>query len=96
MKIKKFEIINHGYEDSSYFQGYGTAFTDFDYVATGIGTDAKEAYEDALDQLAMNGYDVSILPSRPAGIRKRDKVPAKFLTEDSDVWWRVSIRISTE
>ena len=47
----KYEIINHGPEHSQYFQGCGVSFTKFDTVTTGIGTNAKEAYENAIDQL---------------------------------------------
>ena len=92
--IKAYEIINHGYEHSQYFQGCGTSFTDFTDVATGCGNDAKEAYEDAVEQLATSGWNVDKLPSRPAGIRKRDKVPAKYLKDElNEFFWYVSIRV---
>jgi hypothetical protein len=93
-KIKNYEIINHGYEHSQYFQGCGTSYTKFNDVATGIGMDAKEAYDDAVEGLAFCSWDVSTLPTRPNGIRKRDKVPAKFLkNEYNEIYWYVSIRV---
>ena len=40
-KIRSYEIINHGYEHSQYFQGGGVSYTPFDDVATGVGYYAK-------------------------------------------------------
>lgn len=57
--ITKFEIINHGVELPNYFQGCGTAFTEFDFVQTGAGFDLKEAFDDALEQLAQCDYEIS-------------------------------------
>jgi hypothetical protein len=95
MKVKTFEIINHGWDHNQYFQGCGVAFTPFTHVVTGCGITAKEAYEDAIDQIASE-FDTDVLPSRPRGIRARDKVPASHLKEDSEVWWYVSIRFTVE
>ena len=84
----QYEIINHGYDHSQYFQGCGTYGTDFEHVVTGCGYNAKDAYEDELDQVAM-AHDIAYrLPQHPAGIRKRDKVPANA----EDCYWYVSIR----
>lgn len=82
------EIINHGYEYAGYFQGCGTYGSAFENVVTGCGMDAKEAYEDALDQMGMTGISVDSMPTRPKGIRRRDKVPARA----EDCYWYVSIR----
>lgn len=90
--MAQYEIIDHGWDNSQYFQGCGTAYTKFDRVATGIGDNAKEAYEDAVDQIYQAEDSAAVarlhLPTRPHGIRVRDKVPAN--TEDC--WWYVSIR----
>lgn len=97
IKIVDYEIINHGYYHSQYFQGCGTAFTDFDWCSTGIGMNAKDAYEDAVEQIAMSGFDVNHLPTRPRGINKKDKIPVKFLREEeNEIWYYVSIRIKTK
>ena len=89
---KQYEIINHGYDHSQYFQGCGTYGTPFEYVATGCGMTAKEAYEDAVDQIAMTGHKIN-LPTRPRGINAKDKVPAKIAREETnEIWWYVSIR----
>ena len=93
-KIEAYEIINHGYEHAQYFQGCGTAFTEYEDCFTGIGDNAKEAYEDAVEQLATADYDISSLPTRPIGIRKRDKVPASYHKDElNEIYWHVSIRV---
>ena len=56
--IKAYEIIDHGVEHSSYFQGCGTSFTEFSDVATGIGDNAAEALEECLEQLAQGCWIV--------------------------------------
>ena len=88
----QYEIINHGYDHSQYFQGCGVAFTSFEHVVTGCGLNAKEAYEDAVEQIAMAGHEIN-LPTRPHGINAKDKVPAKLTKEEvNEAWFYVSIR----
>ena len=48
----KYELLDHGVDHSQYFQGCGTAHTDYDECATGIGNDPREALDDCLDQIA--------------------------------------------
>jgi len=89
---KQYEIINHGYDHSQYFQGCGTSYTPFERVVTGCGMNAKEAYEDAADQIATAGHKIK-LPTRPRGINVKDKVPARFASDNmNEIWWYVSIR----
>ena len=94
--LKSYEILDHGYCNSQYFQGCGVSHTRFTHCFTGCGMNAKEAYEDAVEQ-AYCGSDIrealDKLPRRPRGIRARDKVPADCRGEDSDVYWYVSIRL---
>jgi hypothetical protein len=92
-----YEIINHGWKNSQYFQGCGCSHTRFDHVATGAGNNAKEAYEDALEQIysahGSRQADRLHLPKRPAGIRQTDKVPAAIsMQEGNECYWYVSIR----
>lgn len=102
MKATDYEIVNHGYDHCQYFQGCGTYGTPFDEVFTGCADNAKEAYEDAVEQAYSGGrldhksLD-KLLPTRPKGIRRTDRVPPSLSRhEDSDVYWYVSIRIKTE
>lgn len=89
MKVIEYEIINHGMEHSQYFQGCGTSFTRFTHVWTGIGDSSKEAYNDALEQMAMEDEQAAVMmPTRPSGIRVRPKVPAHW----RDINYIVTIR----
>ena len=92
--LKSTQVINHGWDHSDYFQGCGVSFTRFTHVVTGCGSDAKGAFEDAVDQAYqledLSPADRDKLPVRPRGIRKSDKVPAHC---DENVYWYVSIRM---
>jgi hypothetical protein len=106
-KIRAFEIEAHGVEHAQFFQGAGLAFTNFDAIATGAGENAQEAYEDAADQLAMEGWDTNKLPSsesalRRRGLHKSDSV-ARVIREsgedpnerpdDCELYYYVTIRV---
>lgn len=60
-KILDYQIINHGIEHPDYFQGCGVSFTEYDFCVTGIGGNERDAFEDALEQLAMADYDTTEL-----------------------------------
>lgn len=92
---EKYEIINHGYDHSQYFQGCGTFGTNFSHCVTGCGNNAKEAYEDAAEQVSQMFEDAyKWLPKKPRGINAKDKVPARIQFEDSELCWYVSIRFN--
>jgi hypothetical protein len=96
MRNPKYEIINHGPERSDYFQGCGTYGTPFKYCVTGIGCNAKEAYEDALDQVAeIDSWIIDTLPRKPRGIRAADKLSEEQLAAE-EIYWHVSIRFGVE
>ena len=91
----RFEIIDHGWNNSQYFQGCGVAYTDYDSVVTGCGHNAKDAYENAVENLFQTEDTEKTqrlrLPKRPRGIRATDHVPAR---SSEDCYWYVSIRYS--
>lgn len=58
-QIEDYEIVDHGVQHSQYFQGCGTSHTGYDEVYTGIGDSQKEALEDAAEQLASDGWELS-------------------------------------
>ena len=92
-KVYEYEIVSLGVDHPDYFRGFGTAFTSFDDSFVGMGTDAKEAYEDAVDQAVSSGYEDEF-PRRPRGINKRDKVPAEYLQDaESDAYYYVGVRV---
>lgn len=88
-----FTIVNHGPEHSQYFQGQGTTFTPYHSVVTGIGDNAKEAYEDCVDQIYQlhgNKAKTLHLPEHPKGIRQSDRL-SKAEMENEEYHWFVSI-----
>ena len=56
--IEDFEIVVHGVFMCDCFNGYGTYGTSFKNIYTGIGDSNRAAIENALEQLAMNEYNV--------------------------------------
>ncbi len=52
-RIAEWNVVDHGVEHAQYFQGHGTASTDWTHTATGCGSDTREALDDALEQLAQ-------------------------------------------
>ena len=83
-----YEVIVHGVEHEQFFQGCGVSFTAFTDVATGIGCDANEAYEDALESLGQAGWDVD-------GIKRHVSCTECELPEDAheDLHVFVSVRV---
>lgn len=53
--VSDFEIEEHGADYADYWQGAGVSCTRFSDIVTGIGDNHSEAFEDALEQLAMSG-----------------------------------------
>lgn len=97
MKTLEFEIIDHGHDGEQYFPGCEVAFSRFTDVATGIGTSAKEAAEDAMEQMPFyefTGVDVSALEKAVAALSADDSVWAKAWEEYRNPEWHryVSIR----
>lgn len=90
--IGAFKIINMGQDNCQYFPGATAMFAVggvlYDTVFTGAGDNAKDAYNNALDQIADSDYEYASagFPSNPAGITKRDKVSAKDLRESEGEW----------
>lgn len=97
--VAEFEILDHGVEHEQYFQGCGVSFTKFEDVATGIGSSAIDAFEDALEQLACQGWDVeSIKP--PEGMSEEIDIPTEDDYDDDAnedyemcIWHYVSVRV---
>jgi hypothetical protein len=88
-KIGQYEIVDHGIENSQYFQGCGVAFTEYTDVATGIGEDYAEAVDDACEMLAQNGWDTDCIDSLPQRGGRGPCVP----DDAEDCYYYVSIRV---
>jgi hypothetical protein len=82
--VEKYEIIDHGVENSDYFQGCGVSFTEFDSVYTGIGDTPAEALDDALDQASYEYNTESIANN----LSDDSELP-----DDSEMHHFVSIRL---
>ncbi len=65
--ISSFEIIDHGIDHAQYFQGCGVSFTEFEYVVTGYGQNAKEAFSDALDQIVNQDFEIKTIAESREG-----------------------------
>jgi hypothetical protein len=98
--INEFQIIPHGIENSQYFQGCGISHTKFTDCATGIGSTAAEAFEDACESLAQNGWETESLAC-PADYKTAKTVQSHLKEngvdgesdEAPDVYWHISVRV---
>lgn len=104
--IAEFEVIDHGIEHAQYFQGCGTSYTKFANVVTGCGESAAEAWDDALECIAMDGFDVSTIEqSEDNALFTSDKADEASVenhlakagielgeNEDCELYYYVSIR----
>ncbi len=108
-KITSFQVVDHGIEHSQYFQGCGTAFTEYDECVTGCGDNAIEALEDAIESARQNGArfteeetesmlgELSGHKFSPSVQEQVEATGADELTEsDMELYYYVSIRYSVE
>jgi hypothetical protein len=64
-KIGEYELIDHGANEASYFDGCGVCGTPFKNVQTGCGADPAGAIGDCLEQIACGGdWDTEDLEAR--------------------------------
>ena len=59
IKLDSYEVRDYGVDHAQYFQGAGVAFTEYDEVFLGVGDTLAEAFEDACDNAASSGWDVT-------------------------------------
>lgn len=88
MGVTAFEVDDCGWDHAQYFQGHGTACTDFDVVFIGAGDDPQEALEDALDQAAMAGWDVDAIDNT---LSHESDLPENDTEEDNEVYHYVAL-----
>lgn len=98
------QVIDHGIEHCEYFQGCGTAFTKFTNVQTGHGCDFQEAFEDVIEQIAMDDMreelvaNIEMKALDSLGKLKIEDLPTSPTTcgdentEDDGMYYYVSIR----
>lgn len=102
--ITDYEIIDHGIDHSQYFQGCGVSYTRFENVVTGCGSSADEAWNDALEQMACNGADISGIESsednthytsdaaKAADVESFVRSQGEEITDDCELYYYLSIR----
>lgn len=78
--VVEWEVIDHGEDGSQYFSECGVAYSRFTHVATGAADTAKEALDDALEQIATSGHDVSDAQAAEMLLRLSDHDRSAHLT----------------
>ena len=93
--IAEFELLDHGIENASYFQGCGLSHTEYDGIATGCGSNPAEAIDDALEQLACGDWAVEGMEARIYEQEGWGCSPPKLprVRNDADDTYYVSIRV---
>jgi hypothetical protein len=86
--VEKYEIIDHGVENSDYFQGCGVSFTEFESVYTGTGDTPAEALDDALGQASCE-YNTEAISNNLSD----DSELSEDMEEVSEIHHFVSIRL---
>lgn len=83
--ITEYEVIDHGIDGASYFQGCGLAFTTFTDIATGAGDTFNEALDEALEQLAWQDWDVdgANLDSERVSDEQNETISASDIVRDA-------------
>ncbi len=107
-KITSFQVVDHGIEHAQYFQGCGTAFTEYDECVTGCGNDFSEALDDALESIAQSDANVDDYllgrihteitghPSSEFAATWPESACVPYWPNDNDCCYYVSIRYSVE
>lgn len=60
-RARSYRIVNHGLMFNDYFQGHGLSGSKWEDAATGYADNAKAAVLEALEQLAENDWDLSVI-----------------------------------
>lgn len=89
-KPAEYEWEDIGIVHSQYFQGRGTSHTDWDTVHIGIGVDAQDAADDALETAACSGWDVSGV-AIPTDFDDEVVEYDDEDEEDNELWYYVAI-----
>ena len=77
-QISDFEIVNHGIDNSQYFQGCGTYRTNFLFCSTGCGESAKDAFEDCIEQIFQMDFDADKIKKSKEGKKYQTKSAKKY------------------
>lgn len=99
LKIFDYEIVVQGVEWPDYYHGFGVSFSHYDLAYTGIGASEYEAAADAIDQIAMAGFEIPEEMEREAGLLShKDEVSTHYDPDGASEgpYMHVGIRICTK
>ena len=94
--IVEFQIVDHGIENESYFQGCGLSHTSYEDVATGCGDNPADAIDDALETLAQGNWETEGMEERicaEIGKRRLPLSPKVTLKHGEECHYYLSIRV---
>ena len=74
-KITDHAIDDHGIDGAQYFPGASNVFTDWTGLAVGRGDNFAEAIEDAMEDLAQQGWDTDGMEARILADEGWDALP---------------------
>ena len=83
-KVSRFEVVSLGADNPDYFQGFGVSGSQYDEAFTGMGADAHDALEDALEMASFSGWDVTGIDAKAALVRH--DVPDSMVVLTTTVW----------
>lgn len=102
--IKDFQVIDHGIEHAQFFQGCGVALTNYEHCVTGCGESAADAFNDALDCIGQDDFNVETIQVSDDGkLFTSEKAEKNSVTtylekqglepqDDCELYYYVSIR----
>lgn len=91
------DLSDIGIEHSQYFQGFGCAFTSYANCAVGIGSDAMEALNDCLEQIAAEGIDTDdleqqIMKQYPDFLDEKKIRASRVRGNSEDMYYHIGLR----
>ena len=103
--VLEIEVTDYGIDHAQYFQGHGVSFTRYTHAYLGCGSNYKEALDDAIEQVAMEGeFDCEGIDEK---IYTENELYGKDLesvntdsyheeNENSEMYYYVGLRIKAE
>lgn len=82
-EVTDWELVDLGVEHPDYFQGFGCSLTRYENCCYGIGSDANEALDDCLENMAQQTTDCDI-----EGLEKR--IRQEFPDFDNNIIVRIN------
>jgi len=97
--VADFEWVDFGIDNSQYWPGIGTSYSDFDAAYGGAGDNPNEAANDALEQAVNDGWELDGTGIHADGFPDTPSVMAEYPPEDeddmgdNDLYYYIGIRL---